>query len=147
MLFAEAAAPAGWVQETGAIYNNSSIRVVTGAGGGSGGTIPFTTLFSPTATYTGSVSITSGQVGDTVLSEAQLASHTHVVNNNAYDFIVAEPLGGRYGPGGIGGFGNGLAPTGSSAVHTHSLIGVAANGNFTSNFAVQYVDVIACTKS
>jgi hypothetical protein len=146
MLFAEAAAPTGWVQETGAIYNNSSIRVVTSAGGGSGGTIPFTTLFSPTSTYAGTVSITSGQVGDTVLSEAQLASHIHDVYAQGF-----SPAGntnlirGNAPPEGP--YNSFLASTGGNAVHTHSLVGVAANGNFTSDFAVQYVDVIACTKS
>jgi hypothetical protein len=37
--------------------------------------------------------------------------------------------------------------TGGDGSHTHSLIGVVAGGNFTSNFDLQYVDVIAASKN
>jgi hypothetical protein len=142
MLFAQATAPTGWTQLTGAAYNNSSIRLVTGAGGGNGGTIPFNTLFSPVSTYTGAVNITSGQVGDTTLSIAQLASHDH-----PYDYPQNGALTGK--PDGTNGFDTGrtTGATGGNAVHSHTLVGATANGNFTSNFDVQYVDVIAASKN
>jgi phage-related tail fiber protein len=47
-------------------------------------------------------------------------SHTHVTNNN-YDFIVAQPGGGRYQAGFNGGFGNGLAPTGGSETRPRNV--------------------------
>jgi cytoskeletal protein CcmA (bactofilin family) len=139
--FPQAAAPTGWSQV--ATFDDASIRLVGAAGGGgTGGSIGFTTLFSATATYSGSINITSGQVGDTALSEAQLASHTHQIPNRS---------GGGVGTGfqsQIGGTGTGsLGFTGGDAVHTHSLAGVAANGNFTSDFAVKYVNYITCSKN
>jgi hypothetical protein len=143
MLFMQAAAPTGWTQVT--TQNNVGIRIVNTAGGGTGGTISFSTLFSPTSTYTGSVTITSGQVGDTTLSVAQLASHDHYLGN------VCTWGGSVDDPPGAGNNHNNSQPTsataGSSDVHTHTLIGVVAGGNFTSNFDLQYVDVIAASKN
>jgi len=40
-------------------------------------------------------------------------AHTHRANNN-FDFIVGQAGGGRYGPGSIGGFANGLTTEGGS---------------------------------
>jgi len=143
MLFAQAAAPTGWTQVTTATYNDAAIRLVTGAGAGTGGTIGFTTLFSPTSSYTGSVTITSGTVGATTLSTAQLASHSHT-------YITSGSGGG----GGIGQVAAGfvldpgvIQNTGGNATHTHSLTGVVAGGTFTSDFAVKYVNMIVATKN
>ena len=135
--FPQAAAPTGWSQV--ATFDDASIRLVGAAGGGgTGGSIGFTTLFSATATYSGSINITSGQVGDTSLSEAQLASHSHSSPQFSTD------AAGGVGQGVEGGS---TGSTGGNAVHTHSLAGVAANGNFTSNFAVKYVNYITCSKN
>ena len=143
MLFMQAAAPTGWTQVT--TQNNVGIRIVNTAGGGTGGTVPFSTLFGPTSTYTGSLNITSGQVGDTTLTEAQLASHSHYMGNVCTwqgGIETSPPAGNNY---------NNSQPytatAGSSASHTHSLIGVVAGGNFTTNLDLQYVDVIAASKN
>jgi hypothetical protein len=137
--FTQASAPTGWTQVT--TFNNTSVRVVSGAGGGSGGTIPFTTLFSPTSSYSGAVSITSGQVGGTVLSEAQLPSHDHssIINTG----------GGSWSQGGsqFGTYGGTTQSTGNNETHTHSLVGAAASGSFTSNFNLQYVDFLFASKN
>jgi hypothetical protein len=143
LVFAQAAAPTGWVQDTSAGINDRAIRVVNTAGGGTGGTIPFSTLFSATSAYTGSVTITSGQVGDTSLSIAQLAAHDHTYTNN-------PPRRGTSGGGAADGADNQSAVTGSTGsgdTHTHTLIGVVAGGNFTSDFNLNYTDVIICVKS
>jgi hypothetical protein len=139
LVFAQAAAPAGWTQVTTAAFNDATIRLVTSSGGATGGSIAFSTLFSTSSTYSGGITITSGQVGDTVLSEAQLASHVHA---------VAVGGGGGAGASGTrdGGFFN-TQPTGGNQAHTHSLVGAQANGTFTSNFGVKYVDMIVCQKS
>jgi hypothetical protein len=143
LLFAQAAAPTGWVQDTSAGINDRAIRVVNTAGGGTGGTIPFSTLFNATSAYTGSVTITSGQVGDTSLSIAQLAAHDHSYVNN-------PPRRGVNSGGAADGADNQAATTGSTGsgdTHTHTLIGVVAGGNFTSDFNLNYTDVIICVKS
>lgn len=46
MLFYQAAAPAGWVQDT--THNDKALRVVSGAGGGAGGSNPFSTVMAQT---------------------------------------------------------------------------------------------------
>jgi hypothetical protein len=143
LLFAQAAAPTGWVQDTAAGINDRAIRVVNTAGGGTGGTLPFSTLFSATSAYTGSVTITSGQVGDTTLSVAQLASHIH-----GYTLTLPQrPTSSGGGNDGANTSLNNTDATGNNDTHTHTLIGVVAGGNFTSDFNVNYTDVIIGVKS
>ena len=150
LLFYQAAAPTGWVQNTA--INDQAVRIVGTAGGGSGGTVPFSTLFESTSTYTGSLTITSGQVGDTTLTVAQLASHTHAATaTNPYAYAFGQS--GRSGGGAnvVQDFyltsGITVSPEGGDASHTHTLVGVVAGGNFTSNFDLDYIDVIICAKS
>jgi hypothetical protein len=137
-------APVGWVQVSDTKYNDASIRLVTGAGGGSGGTKTFITLFSPTSTYTGAITITSGQVGGTTLSENQLPSHQHLVTN------INTCGGSGTGMGGSIENGRGARqsnPAGLNGAHSHSLVGVGATGNFVTDFALKYVNTIAVRKS
>jgi len=46
MVFFQATAPVGWQQLTSATLSDAAIRLVTGAGGGTGGTTGFLTVFS-----------------------------------------------------------------------------------------------------
>ena len=137
--FFQASAPTGWTQVI--TQNDKSLRITSGTAGGTGGTIPFSTLFSPTASYTGSVTITSGNVGNTTLTSGQLAAHVHSV--------VLQPNGNDWSQGGnpYGTFNSPTNPTGGSGTHTHSLVGAVADGNFTSNFALQYIDMILASKN
>jgi hypothetical protein len=153
MSFYQAAAPSGWTQVTTAALGDAALRLVTdGSGGSTGGSIAFSTLFSPTATYAGSINITSGQVGDTVLSTTQLASHFHTISIEASGNGGGGQNWARWNAGNVNpSYGpppaaqtDGL--TGND-VHTHSLVGAAANGNFTSNFAVKYANFIICSKN
>lgn len=146
MLFAQAAAPTGWEQITDAAFNDSAIRVVASAGGGAGGSIAFSTLFSPSSTYSGSINITSGSVGYTTLSAGEIASHAHSYRVNGLGLggggsNVAAAQQQCTGTGACG-----TENAGGNGAHTHSLVGAAAGGNFTSNFSVKYVNVIACSK-
>lgn len=106
MLFAQTAAPTGWTKDI-TNYNNSAIRVVTGAAA-TGGSVDFTTAFaSQTPAGTVSVSVSAGTLAAgngtlavgigtlagtagtlavgagtlaaaaTTLSTAQIPSHTH----------------------------------------------------------------------
>jgi hypothetical protein len=145
LVFAQASAPTGWVQDTSAGINDRAIRVVSTAGGGTGGTIPFSTLFSATSAYTGSVTITSGQVGATSLSEAQLAAHIHGTDGNNWASRITPGIAVAFSGNGIGDAN--MLPAGSGNSHTHSLIGVVAGGNFTSDFNLNYTDVIIGIKS
>jgi hypothetical protein len=149
LIFGQAAAPAGWTKLTDTRYNDSSIRVVTGNGGGFGGSAAFSTVFSSSYSYNGSVSINSGSVGATTLSTGQMPAHTHPTTiDNHLLFDASGPCCPvRYGgPGGYPGTYFSMSGEGGNQGHSHSLAGVLATGSFTANFAVKYVDVIACRK-
>jgi hypothetical protein len=134
MLFYQAAAPTGWTQVTS--QNNKALRVVSGTGGGTGGSVAFTTAFASQA-VSGSV----GTSGATTLSTSQIPSHTHsdkgwsiqvdngLANNNSTAGNFADVTTGAEGGG---------------SSHTHS------GGTFTGtaiNLAVQYIDIILCSKN
>lgn len=139
--FFQAAAPTGWIQVTN--YSNHMLRVVSGAGGGSGGSHnPVYNNYVPAHTHGFS---TGGFSADHVHSDA---GHSHTLNNQ----------GGPSG-GGIGGINTlaGVTPApmytaagyanlgGSSANHSHS--GSTDNGSSQVAWAPQYVDMIICTKN
>jgi len=143
MLFQQSSAPTGWLKET--THNNKALRVVTGAAS-SGGSTAFTSVFA-SRTPAGSVSVSSsGTVGDTTLTTAQIPSHNHTF---------------EYAPGVVtrseGGNGNSIfsnpftgttSSTGGGGSHTHSFT-ASSSGSFTGtamDFAVQYVDLIICSK-
>lgn len=147
--FVNASAPTGWTQVT--TYNNYAMRVVSGTGAGTGGSVAFTTAFASQTP--------AGTVGSTTLSESQMPSHRHRVkgvsnaSNNggawlggtdaqaihgdssntiySYAWVDAASKSGQQL----------IENTGSGGSHTHSFTGTAIN------LAVQYVDNILCQKS
>lgn len=136
MLFWQAAAPTGWTKSTA--NNNKALRVVSGTGGGTGGSVAFTTAFA-SKTPSGTISNES--------------SHTHGAGSYGVSLQRGryDDASGDYRPfvagladssGSIGGFET-KAVSGTSAAgsaHNHTFTGVAIN------LAVQYLDVIVCTK-
>jgi len=137
MLFVQTSAPTGWVKSTA--HNNKSLRVVSGTAG-SGGSVAFTTAFANQA-----VSGTNSAIGDTTLTIAQIPSHEHVASYRREPNNSSNPtylIGGTAGSTASVNLGTGA--TGGGGSHTHT------GGAFTGtaiNLAVQYVDVIICTKS
>ena len=140
MLFGQTSAPTGWTKDT-TNYNNSGLRVVTGAAS-TGGSVDFTTAFA-SQTPSGSVSV-SGSAGSTTLSTPQIPAHSHTIP-------------ALFNPGGSGGtrvsFQNyrgsaiGTANTGGGGSHTHPLsISSASFSGNAINLAVKYVDVIRASK-
>lgn len=120
MLFAQANAPTGWTRDT--THNDKALRVVSGTGGGSGGSVSFSTVFGRTAVDASSLSI------------AQLAAHQHV------SFTYSPGNYSGSGSWGSASFANGGSKStdsiGSGSTHSHGL-----------DLRVQYVDVIICTKN
>jgi hypothetical protein len=122
MLFAQGSAPTGWTKQT--THNDKALRVVSGSGGGSGGSVAFSTLFGRTATDGSSLSI------------AQLASHPHNITSgtstSSYGSGIQVAMEQtRFGS-------TETDPTvsaGSGATHAHGL-----------DLRVQYVDVIIASK-
>ena len=131
MLFQQTAAPTGWTKQT--THNNKALRVVSGTVS-PGGTYPFTDVLTD-RTF-------GGTVGNTTLSTPQIPSHTHTIG----DFSsTGAGAGFSEGPQS---FVNSLFPgggqsgaTGGGGSHTHPYAGTAVS------FAVQYVDLIICSKN
>ena len=140
MLFSQTSAPTGWTKDT-TNYDNSALRVVTGAAS-TGGTVDFSTAFAsqtPTITITG----VSGSVGATTLTTPQIPAHSHNIPNAG-----STSGGGKAGSGNDAPEGNiNTNNTGGDGSHTHPFS--FSSGTATSSaidLAVKYVDVIRATK-
>lgn len=164
-VFYQASAPTGWTQVT--TQNDAALRVVSGVGGGGGGTNPFSSAFTSIA-VTGSVSISTatGTVGGTALTVSQMPSHGHSVNDpgHSHSFnMYAATSGGPNGPtdgsvNGLAGYfgtygaftGITIAATGGGATHAHSLSMDPQSASFTGNninLSVKYINTIICSKN
>jgi hypothetical protein len=166
ILFYQAAAPTGWTQVT--TQNNKALRVVSGTGGGTGGSVAFTTAFAsqtPSGTVStsisavsGSVGISGGSVGSYTLATADIPSHTH----SSPSINVGLGCGGATIVSNAAcGAGTALVSnaTGGGGSHTHSFTAPTGSFTFSSgtasssfsgtaiNLAVQYIDVIICSKN
>lgn len=156
-LFFQAAAPTGWTKST--LHNNKMLRVVSGTGGGSGGSVAFTSVLTVTS---GNISVTvddtfpidivpgTGQnVGNTTLSLSQLPDHTHVGLTGAQGGSGATPFsfGGSFLVFGSVASGTMIESTGGGS-HTHPFTGSATvneTRTYGIDLSVQYVDMIVCT--
>ena len=138
MLFVQSTAPTGWTKSTA--HNDKALRIVSGSVS-SGGSVAFSSAFASQA-VSGSVSI-----GETTLSTAQLASHSHGINKRGGTGSGStqglEDTTYRTNFEYSGGTAINTIAAGSGGSHSHS-------GSFTGtaiNMAVQYVDVIICTRN
>lgn len=153
-VFYQESAPTGWVRET--TQNNKMLRVVSGNGGGSGGSTSLTSTFpSSGKSYSSSFSSTapvSGTVGSTTLSLTQLPNHTHTGTMGSNGGSVATPFSNAgsftvFGSSSTGG----MRESSGGGSHTHPWSGninlsTTVDGT-TSSFDVQYIDVIICSLS
>jgi hypothetical protein len=117
-LFYQPAAPIGWTKLTA--HNDKALRVVSGAGGVSGGTNPFSTVMAQTV------------VGNTTLSTTQMPSHTHT------GVLPAGWATGTPGSGAFVGDGNSYSSNGAGGGGAH---------NHTITMSIQYVDIILASKN
>ena len=128
MVFAQASAPTGWTKSV--THDNKALRITSSSGGGTGGTVAFTTALD---SHTVSISGTSGA---TTLSSSQIPTHTHHVRGS-----VAASGGAVYGAGNSSGTATGGVTGSPGGSHTHSF-----SDTYALNLDVQFVDVIICTK-
>lgn len=145
MLFLRASAPTGWTQVT--TQNDKALRVVSGTGGGAGGTNAFTnTLINQPMSANVPVSINGLSAGGVTLSVNTIPQHAHPANSGG------TGSGGNPAPQ-FGSSITGAAPGtstgnyGNSGSHGHPITFTAANGPgvVTLDFRTLYVDVIICT--
>ena len=166
ILFYQAAAPTGWTKST--TDNNKALRVVSGSGGVSGGSVAFTTAFASQGVsgsvstsitgVSGSVSVSGGSVSAYTLSTSEIPSHSHVLPNQVGGSGVTV-FGGATGAQGPFNPSFNTATTGGGGSHSHGFTNPSGSFSFTSgsasssfsgtaiNLAVQYIDVIVCTKN
>ena len=156
VVFAQASAPTGWTQDT--TNNDKALRVVSGAGGGTGGTHglsspPSTSHTHSTTSHSHSHTLSAGSH---TLSTAQMPAHGH---SRSYAFNASWPNPyDNWGQGGGPTSGHQTnsttsSNTGGSGSHSHSLSGsITSGGSGTSGsagptaFAPAYVNVIICSK-
>lgn len=152
--FFQAAAPTNWTKVTS--NNNAAIRIVSGTGGGTGGSVDFTTAFV-SQTPTGTVSVSGGSVANTTLSTSQIPSHNHLLyfSGNRYNTGTNYFAFGAGTPGGLTTTNDGpdftatqaVAATGGGGAHTHSFTNPTASfSGVAINLAVKYLDNIMCSK-
>jgi microcystin-dependent protein len=141
MVFAQASAPTGWTQDTTAALNDSALRLVNTAGGGTGGTVAFTTAFAS--------GLSSGSY---TLAIADIPSHSHGVSDPGHahttGFTIVTVTAG---PDPIASGGGGMQFTSSSTELTGISINANGGGGGHSHslpsFAVKYVDLIIAVKN
>lgn len=161
MLFCQAAAPAGWVQDT--THNDKALRVVSGVGGGSGGSNSFSTVMAQTVvgnhtltlgetpaglTVSGSNNIVVYPGGSSNLFVPVIGGNTWyqlMINQNA---TVPPPSGYNvaYTP-------STNAPTGFASIQGSNTIGGTSNNtgggahNHPITMQIQYVDIIMAARA
>lgn len=172
MLFAQAAAPAGWTQDVTDKADNRMLRVVKTAGNGVAGShSPILNNVVPTHTHgftTGNVSAdhthytTTGTESQGHLHGFGDPGHAHNIQNMALGVLQAGSNFAAYGQyatnkstdgAGTGCWVEGIDRNhthagwsgGISANHTHS--GTTDNGSSQTNWTPRYIDIIICTKA
>ena len=157
MVFYQAVAPTGWTQVT--TQNDKALRVVSGSGGVTGGTNPFSTVMAQTAT--GNHTLTLADTAAGIKSNANNTVTTYMAGNpNVY--VPTPPPGITWGQAPIPGTtGSYIVPFSGSG----ASIGYTSYGQYTQNINVnsnntgggahnhpltmdiQYCDVILASKT
>lgn len=144
MLFLQADAPVGWTKDT--THNNKALRIVSGAGGGSGGSTAFTDVFAARTIVQANlpaVNLSSGSLSASSSATASSVGTNGVTNGNwnvgAGSSRTVQQLIKN---------GGSLDNFSIDVSVSTSVSGVVPLGgsNTPMNFAVAYVDAIICTK-
>jgi len=146
LLFYQATAPTGYTKQT--THDNKAMRVVSGTGGGSGGTSNFTSVFA-------SRTVPLPQHAHGGSTGGHSADHSH----NFQNFYFAEVDGNSGLPNAYAGSNSGSdfdnvpwytdwTTAGTNSNHTHSFTtDNQGTAGAAMDFAVQYIDVIICSKN
>ena len=127
LLFYQANAPTGWTKVT--TQDNKALRVVSGTGGGTGGSTAFTTVFA-------SKTVPLPQHGHTITD----VQHSHLIYGKAENAGTGAS-DSNAGDGTTLNWGTSLQYTGITATNNNGTAGASMD------FAVQYIDVILCSKN
>jgi hypothetical protein len=125
MLFVQTSAPTGWTKST--THDNKALRVVSGSAG-SGGTTAFTSVFT-----------------SRTITTANMPSHTHTLTDPGHSHGISDLTAISTSSSGTFYRANTNAALQSTTATTGITIANTGSGT-AMDFAVQYVDVIICTK-
>ena len=148
MLFVQAAAPTGWTKVT--THNNKALRIVSGNGGGTGGSSAFTTAFNSikgVSVTVNSHTLTSSQIpvieGSFRIGGRYRDHYTHVINGATGVFSTTQGTGNV-----INNIDNAFGLSGGTVVSLKAGSGGSHNhtANGSINLNVAYVDAIICRK-
>ena len=145
-LLYQSSAPTGWTQVTS--LNDYDLRLTSGAGGSTGGTTAYSTVFT---NQTPSINVSGLSAGATTLSTSQIPAHNHAIkgtnNNSASCCVLFIPCGtpNSFYPSGGYTVNNAVQNTGGGGSHTHTVSGSASSSAITLN--VRYANVIICSKN
>jgi hypothetical protein len=145
LLFYQAAAPTGWTQVT--TLNDYDLRLVSGAGGGTGGTTAYSTVFAnQTPSFTGAIGTLAD--GAVTLSTTQMPSHSHSLSPILYQGngsgLDNQSQGPNYGTSGTA---YSLSSAGGGGSHTHGLTGTPGGTVGAVTLNVRYANIIICSKN
>ena len=162
--FYQASAPPGWTQVT--TVNDATVRIVSGTGGATGGTVNFSSAFASQA-VSGTVTINTatGTVGTTALNATQIPAHTHpiAINDPGHNHGLNDPghhHGAPWGESYNGPFGIYAGPgyNGANSSDWNNYLWNTSttltmnpqSGSFAGNsinLAVKYINMIICQKN
>ena len=144
MFFYQASAPTHWVKSTS--HNDKMMRVVSGTGAGTGGSISFTTFTGRTFSSPFS---SNSPTGNRTLSINEIAAHTHSSEGTS---LTANPQnpdatfnGGDVSRG--NGWSISFSATGNNnggGSHDHPFSSSGSTPNLSMNINVQYIDILLC---
>ena len=165
LIFNQASAPTGWTKQTGTALANTALSIVTGTGGGTGGTDSFYSTFaSSRTTASGTLPVASlpvtgslsGTVGSTTLSTPQIASHQHATalsdrDNPSGPKAVGTGQTNTYQPDKLtdtaGGGGSHSHPFSGSLSGASTGSGTTGSGSFSiPAMDIKYANVIVANK-
>lgn len=149
--FVQTSAPTGFTIDSTAALTESALQIVTGSGGGTGGSDTFTTVLSGSKSATNasvpisvsgvSVDTSSLAIGATTLSTPTIASHTHTLTLGTMTTQTRKGSSSTFahGKGSNPVSGTSLSPQGGGGSHTHPISGSGSLGGSIANQPVSQV--------
>jgi hypothetical protein len=150
MLFCQPTAPTGWTQVT--THNDKALRVVSGTGGGSGGTNPFSTVMAQTVVGNHSMTVaesaTVTSTGSNAITVYPAGSASFVNDyfgpSGQYTSTNNQPAGttGQWDVTGTASGYNIGVPSANNNISVTATSTTAAAHNHSIQMQIQYVDII-----
>jgi len=140
-IFFQASAPTGWTKSTS--YDDYALRVVSGTGGGSGGSTAFSGIFPTEYRPVSQPGVPmSGSVGNHTLTTSELATHSH--DTTAVTLTYTPGLGDVGYASGWTRSSVATSGTGGGGSHNHPWSGTCDfSGSF--DMRIKYMNVILCS--